>query len=65
VDSSTCSSRRWTTTGRANGRQCSTATQSPKFRTAAGVVPIQGTEPDARRDALARVPAFLDRHLRQ
>jgi dienelactone hydrolase len=39
--------------------------QSPQFRTIAGVIPIQGTDPAARRDALARVPAFLDRHLMQ
>ena len=32
-------------------------------RTAAGIVPIQGTDPAARQDALARVPAFLARFL--
>jgi len=37
--------------------------ESPKYRTAAGVVPIQGTNSAARQDALARVPAFLDRYL--
>jgi len=36
---------------------------SPHFRTAAGVVPIQGTDPAARQDALSRVPAFLGRYL--
>jgi len=30
---------------------------------ALSVIPIQGTDPAARRDAFARVPAFLDRHL--
>jgi dienelactone hydrolase len=37
--------------------------ESPNFRTAAGVVPIQGTDPAARQDALSRVPAFLARFL--
>jgi dienelactone hydrolase len=37
--------------------------EAPKFRTAAGIVPIQGTDPSARQDALARVPAFLGRFL--
>lgn len=37
--------------------------ESPRYRTAAGVVPIQGTDPAARQDALTRVPAFLDRYL--
>jgi dienelactone hydrolase len=37
--------------------------ESPNFRTAAGVVPIQGTDPAARQDALSRVPAFLGRYL--
>jgi dienelactone hydrolase len=37
--------------------------ESPKYRTAAGIVPIQGTDPAARRDAFARVPAFLARFL--
>jgi dienelactone hydrolase len=37
--------------------------ESPRFRTAAGVVPIQGTNPAARQDALTRVPAFLGRYL--
>jgi len=35
----------------------------PEYRTAAGVVPIQGTDPAARQDALTRVPAFLARFL--
>jgi len=35
----------------------------PVYRTRAGVVPIVGTDPAARQDALARVPAFLARHL--
>jgi dienelactone hydrolase len=35
----------------------------PEYRTAAGVVPIQGTDPAARQDALTRVPAFLARCL--
>jgi dienelactone hydrolase len=35
----------------------------PEFRTAAGVVPIVGTESAARRDAISRVPAFLARFL--
>ena len=35
----------------------------PEYRTAAGVVPIQGTDPAARQDALTRVPAFLARLL--
>jgi dienelactone hydrolase len=39
--------------------------EAPRFRTATGVVPIQGTDPAARQDALVRVPAFLDRHLMQ
>jgi dienelactone hydrolase len=37
--------------------------ESPNFRTAAGVVPIQGTDPAARQDALSRVPAFLGCYL--
>lgn len=37
--------------------------ESPNYRTAAGVVPIQGTDPPARQDAFSRVPAFLDRFL--
>jgi dienelactone hydrolase len=35
----------------------------PEYRTATGVVPIQGTDPAARQDALTRVPAFLARFL--
>lgn len=35
----------------------------PEFRTAAGIVPIIATDPAARQDALARVPAFLARFL--
>ena len=37
--------------------------ETPKYRTAAGIVPIQGTDPAARQDAFARVPAFLARFL--
>ncbi len=37
--------------------------ESAKFRTADGVVPIQGTNLAARQDALKRVPDFLDRYL--
>jgi dienelactone hydrolase len=33
------------------------------FRTAAGLVRIEGTDPAARQDALTRVPAFLGRFL--
>jgi dienelactone hydrolase len=33
------------------------------FRTVAGLVRIEGTDPAARHDALIRVPAFLDRYL--
>jgi dienelactone hydrolase len=33
------------------------------FRTAAGLVRIEGTDPVARQDALSRVPAFLGRFL--
>ena len=36
----------------------------PDYRTRAGVVPIIGTDPAARADALLRVPAFLDRYLK-
>jgi dienelactone hydrolase len=36
----------------------------PDYRTRDGVVPIAGTDPAARGDALLRVPAFLDRYLR-
>jgi dienelactone hydrolase len=35
----------------------------PQFRTAAGVVPITGTDLAARQDAFARVPKFLARFL--
>jgi dienelactone hydrolase len=35
----------------------------PQDRTPAGVVPIVGTDPAARADALVQVPAFLARHL--
>jgi len=35
----------------------------PDYRTRAGVVPIVGTDPAARADALVRVPAFLDQYL--
>jgi dienelactone hydrolase len=37
--------------------------EAPNYRTAAGVVPIQGTDPAARQDAFTRVPAFLARFL--
>jgi dienelactone hydrolase len=35
----------------------------PEYRTAAGIVPIIGTDPVARQDALSRVPAFLARSI--
>jgi dienelactone hydrolase len=35
----------------------------PEYRTRAGVVPIVGTDPAARADALQRVPAFFARYL--
>lgn len=35
----------------------------PKYITRAGVVPIVGTDPAARADAMQRVPAFLARYL--
>jgi dienelactone hydrolase len=35
----------------------------PDYRTRAGVVPIVGTDPAARADALVRVPSFLGRFL--
>jgi dienelactone hydrolase len=35
----------------------------PAYRTRAGIVPIVGTDPAGRQDALARVPAFLARYL--
>ncbi len=35
----------------------------PEYRTATGVVPIMGTDPAARADALERVPAFLGPYL--
>lgn len=35
----------------------------PRYKTRAGVIPIVGTDPAARADALARVPAFLSRFL--
>jgi dienelactone hydrolase len=38
-------------------------TELPDYRTRAGVVPIVGTDPAARADAFARVPAFLARYL--
>jgi dienelactone hydrolase len=37
--------------------------ESPKYVTAAGVVPITGMDPAARADALTLVPAFLSRYL--
>jgi len=36
----------------------------PEYKTRAGAVPIIGTDPAARADALLRVPAFLDRYLK-
>lgn len=36
----------------------------PDYKTRAGVVPIIGTDPAARADVLVRVPAFLDRYLK-
>jgi dienelactone hydrolase len=39
--------------------------ERPEFRTREGVVPIEGTDPAARDDAFARVPAFLARYLSQ
>ena len=38
-------------------------TELPSYVTRAGVVPIVGTDPAARQDAFARVPAFLARYL--
>ena len=38
-------------------------TELPKYVTRTGVVPIVATDPDARQDAFARVPAFLARYL--
>ena len=38
-------------------------TERPEFATSAGVVPITGTDPLARADALQRVPGFLARYL--
>jgi dienelactone hydrolase len=35
----------------------------PAYRTSAGVVPVTGTDPAARADALARVPEFLAKYL--
>jgi dienelactone hydrolase len=37
--------------------------EHPEYRTSAGVVPIMGTDPAARADALERVPAFLGSYL--
>ena len=36
----------------------------PDYRTRQGVVPIVGTDPAARADALARVPVFLQRYVK-
>ena len=36
----------------------------PQYVTRAGVVPIAGTDPAARADALQRVPAFFATHLK-
>jgi dienelactone hydrolase len=35
----------------------------PEYRTAAGIVPIIGTDPVPRQDVLSRVPAFLARFI--
>lgn len=35
----------------------------PNYRTRDGAVPVVATEPAARSDAFARVPAFLARYL--
>jgi dienelactone hydrolase len=40
-----------------------TRKEYPQYRTRSGVVPILGTEPTARADAFARVPAFLASNL--
>jgi len=40
-----------------------TRRELPNYVTRAGVVPIVGTDPAARQDAFARVPAFLARYL--
>jgi len=40
-----------------------TIRELPKYVTRAGVVPIVGTDPAARADALQQVPAFLASHL--
>jgi dienelactone hydrolase len=40
-----------------------TRRELPNYVTRAGVVPIIGTDPAARQDAFARVPAFLARYL--
>jgi hypothetical protein len=37
--------------------------EEPGYRTTSGVVPIGRTDPAAREDALALVPAFLGRYL--
>jgi dienelactone hydrolase len=37
--------------------------EMPQFRTREGVIPIEATDPVARQDAFARVPAFLARYL--
>jgi dienelactone hydrolase len=37
----------------------------PAYRTSAGVLPVAGTDPAARADALARVPEFLAKRLRE
>lgn len=38
--------------------------ERPDYRTAAGVVPVTGTDPGARADALSRVPDFLATYLK-
>jgi len=37
--------------------------ERPAYRMRSGVVPIIGTDPAARQDALRRVPEFLARYL--
>jgi dienelactone hydrolase len=37
--------------------------EEPGYRTSSGIVPIVGTDPAAREDALLRVPTFLGRYL--
>jgi dienelactone hydrolase len=37
--------------------------ERPEWTTVSGVIPVTGTEPAARADALQRVPAFLANYL--